>query len=188
VVARAAPFHWITELLRKFEPVAVSVNAVPPAGALVGEIDVSTGTGFPTVKATAFEVPPPGAGLTTLTSNDPVAERSEAGTCAVRLLALTYVVVRKAPFHWICEELVNPVPVTLKVNAVPFCGADVGERDPIVGTGLLILPPPADPEPPHPVMATNTPKTAQRTKLRRERFILIVPGIRADSNRYSARR
>ncbi len=121
----------------KSEPVAVRVKPAPPAAALVGEIDVSTGTGFPTVKAAEFEEPPPGAGFRTLTSNDPVAERSVAGICAVRVVALANVVVREAPAHWIRDELMNPDPVTVSVKAVEFWGADEGERDPTVGTGLF---------------------------------------------------
>ena len=126
----------MTELLIKFEPIAVSVKAAPPAVALAGEIDVSTGTGFPTVKAIASDAPPPGPGFTTFTSNDPIAERSVAGICAVRVVAFAYVVVNEAPPHSICEALVNPVPTTVSVNAAPPAGALVGEIDVSAGTGF----------------------------------------------------
>ena len=50
------------------------MKAAPPAGVLVGASDVSAGTGFVAalmVNDTAFEVPPPGAGFTTVTGTLP---------------------------------------------------------------------------------------------------------------------
>jgi hypothetical protein len=44
-----------------------SVSLAAPALADVGERLVRVGTGLSTVKFTAFEVPPPGAGLLTTT-------------------------------------------------------------------------------------------------------------------------
>ena len=70
VVAFAAPLEFTTELATKFVPFAVSVKPAPPAVALVGEIEVSVGTGLfatLTLKFTAFDAPPPGAGLVTMT-------------------------------------------------------------------------------------------------------------------------
>src|SRR5262249_57584035 len=67
----SAPFHWTVELGRKLAPGTIKVNAGPPAGAAAGLIRSSDGTGLsrgPTiVKFATFEVPPPGAGLTTVT-------------------------------------------------------------------------------------------------------------------------
>jgi hypothetical protein len=60
VVVRGLPFHCTTELETKLVPVTVSVNAAPPAVALVGESEVTVGAGLLTVKLRAFEVPPPG--------------------------------------------------------------------------------------------------------------------------------
>ena len=68
VVVLAAPFQRTTEVLTKSWPVTSSVkSAGNPAGSADGLIDVSEGLGLFMVKVTAFEVPPPGAGLKTVT-------------------------------------------------------------------------------------------------------------------------
>jgi hypothetical protein len=84
VVVRLLPFQRTTDVMAKFVPVAVSVNAAPPAVALVGEIELSVGTGFVAVivKVLAPDVPPPGAGLNTVTEALPVAATSLARICA----------------------------------------------------------------------------------------------------------
>ena len=69
VVVRLLPFHCATEVLMKLVPFKVSVNAAPPAVAEFGTSEVSTGIGVVTVNVTAFDVPPPGAGFTTLTKS-----------------------------------------------------------------------------------------------------------------------
>ena len=46
VVTRALPLKFATDELTKLVPVNVNVNAAPPEPAVVGEIDVSVGTGF----------------------------------------------------------------------------------------------------------------------------------------------
>jgi hypothetical protein len=59
----------------------VSVRAALLAVALVGETLLATGTGGTAgvmVKVTVPDVPPPGAGVTTLTGTDFAAMRSEA--------------------------------------------------------------------------------------------------------------
>ena len=56
------------ELLTKFVPVTVSVNAAAPAVTLVGERMLVVGTGLLTVKVSAgVVVPPPGVGFVTVT-------------------------------------------------------------------------------------------------------------------------
>jgi hypothetical protein len=57
LVARAAPFHWITALGANDSPTAVSVKSLPPPVMMLGntEFSVSGGTGA-TVKFTAFEM------------------------------------------------------------------------------------------------------------------------------------
>jgi hypothetical protein len=76
VVARLCPFHRTTELLTKFEPDAVRTNPDPPAIADVGLMLHNAGTGPFTVNVTAFEVPPSGAGLNTVTDAVPDPPRS----------------------------------------------------------------------------------------------------------------
>ena len=90
VVVRFDPFHRTTELAIKFDPLTVRVNPDPPAIALEGFRLVRAGTGFNgfIVKVNALEVPPPGAGLNTVTDADPTAAMSAAVMEAVNWLAL----------------------------------------------------------------------------------------------------
>jgi hypothetical protein len=69
VVVRLLPFHCATEVLMKLLPFKVSVNAAPPAVAEFGVSEVSTGIGVVTLNCETFDVPPPGAGFTTLTKS-----------------------------------------------------------------------------------------------------------------------
>ena|ERR1700730_5460407 len=99
VVANFAPFHSTEDVETKFDPLTVSVKVAPPAKALVGESVVAFGTGLLTVKVAGAEVPPPGAGLLTVTLTVPAVAMSEAGTEALSLVPLTNVVVSATPFH-----------------------------------------------------------------------------------------
>ena len=102
VVVRAAPFQRTWEVPTKLLPFTVSVKPAPPAGVLVGASEVSAGTGFVAavmVNVKTFEVPPPGAGFTTVTGALPWVTMSLAGIAAVTCPALTNVVVRAAPFQ-----------------------------------------------------------------------------------------
>jgi hypothetical protein len=76
VVARLCPFHWTTEFVTKLEPDAVNTNPEPPATADVGLMLDNVGAGPLTVNVTAFDVPPPGAGLNTVTGIVAEAARS----------------------------------------------------------------------------------------------------------------
>ena len=91
------------------------------------------------VKVRAFDVPPPGVGLTTVTGNVPARAMSLAKIAAVTCVALTKVVVRALPFQ--CTEAPETkfVPVTVRVNASPPAAAVDGEREVAVGTGLPIV-------------------------------------------------
>jgi len=67
-VVRAAPLKWTTELLSKFMPLTVNVNAGSPAVLLVADKVLIAGTGWLTVKICGcIDVPPPGMGLVTVT-------------------------------------------------------------------------------------------------------------------------
>jgi hypothetical protein len=106
VVVRLLPFQRTTDVIAKFVPVAVSVKAAPAAAALVGEIELSVGTGFVAVivNVTEPEVPPPGVGLKTVTAAVPVAAMSLAGIAACSVVLLTNVVVRLLPFQRTTDE------------------------------------------------------------------------------------
>ena len=123
VVVRAEPFHCTTEVETKFVPVTVRVNAVPPAVMLLGESDVSVGTGLLIVKLIALEVPPPGGGFITVTGTRPALAMSEAVIAAVTFVLLTKVVVRAEPFHCTTDVFRKFVPFTVSVKAArpPSC-------------------------------------------------------------------
>src|SRR5436189_279917 len=123
----------------KFVPVAVSVNAAPPAAALLGESELSVGTGLLIVNVCALEAPPPGVGLKTVLGSAPAVAMSAAGICAWSCVLLTKVVMRSAPFQRTTDELLKFVPVAVSVNAALPASALGGEIELSVGTGLLIV-------------------------------------------------
>jgi hypothetical protein len=79
VVVRSAPFQRTFELEMNEEPFAVSVKSGSPALALVGEMEVKTGTGF-WFWGGGGEVPPPPPQLPTRRASSAV----KAETTAVR--------------------------------------------------------------------------------------------------------
>ena len=93
VVVREAPFQRTTDDATKLVPLTVSVRPALPATAPVGERLLATGTGGTDapgsgggvgaggavmVKVTVPDVPPPGAGVTTLTGTERAVARSAA--------------------------------------------------------------------------------------------------------------
>src|SRR4249919_2985035 len=117
------------------------MNAGLPAIAKFGLRVVSTGTplGACTLNGSAFDVPPPGVGLNTVTLAVVATVKSEAGIVADSCVELTNCVARSAPFHLTIELGVNPPPVTTSVTAGPFIGDTFGVRRVIAGAGLLIV-------------------------------------------------
>jgi hypothetical protein len=102
----------------KLLPFTVIVNAAPPAVRDVGLMLEVTGTGGSLiVKVRALEVPPPGAGLNTVTEAVPATAMSEAEIAAVRRDEETKVVMRLVPFHWTTEFELKPLPFTVSVKA-----------------------------------------------------------------------
>jgi hypothetical protein len=85
VVGRGEPFQRTSDVIAKPVPITDRVKAGPPAGVDAGLRRVTVGLGFPTTidNVTAFDVPPPGAGLKTVTLADPTAAISAAGIAAV---------------------------------------------------------------------------------------------------------
>jgi hypothetical protein len=139
VVVRADPFHRTTEPLTKFVPLTVRVKAAPPAVAEVGEMLDTDGTGLGvalTVNVCAFEVPPPGVGLNTVTVAVPVAAMSLAGIAAVNWVEETKVVARADPFHRTTEPLMKFVPLTVRVKAAPPAATELGVSDVVAGEGF----------------------------------------------------
>src|SRR5689334_24126003 len=97
VVVRSLPFQRTTDVETKFVPLRFKVKAGSLACLVSGEMVLSVGAGLFTVTVCAFEVPPPGVGLKTVTENVPAVAASVAGMAAVTCVGDTYVVVRFAP-------------------------------------------------------------------------------------------
>jgi hypothetical protein len=93
VVVLAAPAKLTVEAFTKFVPFTVSVNAGPPAAALVGESVVIVGTGLvPAVMVKVGGVgfrsgPPPGCGVNRSMGKDPAVVKSEFGSVTVMEVA-----------------------------------------------------------------------------------------------------
>jgi hypothetical protein len=122
-------------------PLTVNVNAAPPAVAELGTSPLVVGTGLlPAlmVNVWALEVPPPGAGLNTVTWAVPAAAMSVAGIDAVNWVEEINVVARSAPFQRTTEFVTKLVPFTVNVNAAPPAVAELGASPLVVGTGLLL--------------------------------------------------
>lgn len=88
VVVLAEPFHSTVAPGTNWLPVTVSVKAPLPEITLAGESDPATGAGLSIMNAIAPEVPPPGAGVITVTFAVPGLAISAAVMEAVSELAL----------------------------------------------------------------------------------------------------
>src|SRR3989442_761367 len=91
------------------------------------------------VNAPEFDVPPPGAGVNTVTDAVPCVAMSEAEIAAWSWVALPNVVGRSAPFQRTLDELMNFVPVSASVKAASPATTLLGEIELSVGAGLLIV-------------------------------------------------
>src|SRR5213080_1323161 len=80
---------------------------------------VSDETPVVTSKKAAFELPPPGVGLATVTEAVLGLAISEARIFAFNSELLTKIVVRALPFHLTTEPKIKPVPLTVTVNPAP---------------------------------------------------------------------
>jgi hypothetical protein len=136
VVTRGLPFHRTVAPLTKLLPFAVRVSAPEPALTVFGVSEFSTGTGLLTVNVTAFDVPPPGAGLVTVTGTAPGVATSVARTAAVSEVALTNVVTLGAPLKFTTDVETKPVPVTVRVKPAEPAITVVGDTEVAVGRGL----------------------------------------------------
>lgn len=94
-------------------------------------------TGLAMVKVCALEVPPPGAGVTTVTATVPAVAMSAAKIAAVNCVALTNCVVRGLPFQFTVEVAVKFVPLTVRGKAAPPATATLGLIEVVVGVGAI---------------------------------------------------
>jgi len=84
----------------------------------------------------AVEVPPPGAGLKTVTATVADETKSLAKIEALSSVLLTKTVLRVWPFQWTVELLTKFEPFTVNVKLDPPAVALDGERDFSDGTGF----------------------------------------------------
>lgn len=126
----------------KFVPLTVKVNWPLPTTIEVGEILVTAGARVPgasVVNIAAFDVPPPGPGLNTVTASVPADTTSVAGMLAVNWV-LEINVVALAELSNLTEELeIKLVPFTVSVKAASPSVLDEGDMLVIAGTGLSVL-------------------------------------------------
>ena len=88
------------------------------------------------VKVRAFDGPPPGAGLLTVTLAVPAVAMSLAGIVAVKLVAPFTVVVRSDPFHRTVEPETKFEPLTVRANSGLPATTELGLIPMIAGTGF----------------------------------------------------
>src|SRR5579859_5636132 len=88
------------------------------------------------LKTSAWDVPPPGAGLVTVTRAVPGTAISDAEMAAVSWVELTNAVVRMLPFQFTTELLTKFVPFTTRLNAGSPAVAFAGVVEVNVGRGF----------------------------------------------------
>jgi hypothetical protein len=99
-----------------------------------GGVDGTEGVdGAVITKLTAPDVPPPGAGVKTVTGTEPAPVRSDALIVAWSRVELANVVARAAPFQRTTDELTKPLPFTVRVN--PELPAAVVDGERLLATG-----------------------------------------------------
>jgi hypothetical protein len=128
--------HDTIALPKKFVPFTVSVNPDPPAAAEVGLRLVIVATPGVIVKPIAGDVEP--SLFTTVTGIEPVPEIMSVVIEPLSFVALTRVVVTGIWFHRIFAPVLNELPFTVSVNALPPAFADAGLRVVMVA-GLPML-------------------------------------------------
>ena len=121
-------------------PVRVNVKAAPATVADVGVREVRVGAETALIaNETEADVPPPGAVFVTVTVAVPAVAISAAVIAAVNCTAPTNVVVLAAPLNFTTDVDTKPVPLTVRVKAVPPTVVLVGEREVAVAAGLLMV-------------------------------------------------
>src|SRR5690349_7645915 len=131
VVGRSVPFQRISEPGTKLVPVTAKVKVCAPTGAQLGSRELIVGMGFVPLlmaKFSILDVPPPGAGLATVTDAVPADPIAAAGMAAVNCVELTNVVVGIVPPKLTIEVAIKlaPLMVSVKPAALPAT-ALVGE-------------------------------------------------------------
>ena len=109
--------------------VTVPLTTLAAIGAVIATVGARVSE---TVKVSALESPPPGAGLETLTDTVPAVAMSAAAIAALSWVLDTGVVVRAAPFHFTTAPATKLVPLTVRVNDGPPEAVLFGDSEPRV--------------------------------------------------------
>ena len=136
VVVNAVVPHFAVVPETKFVPLIVSVKAAPPAFAELGLKLVIVGGGGIMVNVAPAEVP---IIVVTVTLAVPGVTIRLAGTAAVSMVELTYVVATAVPFHFTFAPEPKLVPLIVRVKAAPPAFAELGLRLVMVGGGRVMV-------------------------------------------------
>src|SRR4051812_26557795 len=138
VVGRDDPSYCASELPKKLAPVSVIVVAPLPAATLEGVTLASVGAagGAVTESPTAGDVPPPGAGVNTVTIGVAIVATSAAIIAAVRRVPETNAVTRSTPFTRTADAETNPLPSIVRENDPLPAATLEGLSAVIAGAGL----------------------------------------------------
>jgi hypothetical protein len=119
-------------------PVTVAVNGCVCVtwSVCVEGLTVTTTT---TVRFVAFEVPPPGLGVTTVTGKLPALVNCAAGATAVSWVELTKLIASKVPLSSTVDCGVKLVPVTVNVVFPLPASTTVGEIELRLGAGFTTV-------------------------------------------------
>lgn len=114
------------------------VIGTPPADTLtVGTgAGVEVGVGLVTVNVSAFDDPPPGDGLVTVTVRAPALTISPPVTVAVSWVEDAKEVAREAPSKRTVEFATKFEPFIIKVKSMPPAVIEVGFNEEMTGTGF----------------------------------------------------
>jgi hypothetical protein len=123
VVLSGEPFHVTTVPLENPEPVAVSVNAAPPATAVFGEMLVRVSAGL-IVNVAGLETSVP---FCAVIDAEPGCAIRLAATVAMICPELTDVKGSAVEFQYTTVLLLKPPPLTVSVKAGPPAVAEAGE-------------------------------------------------------------
>src|SRR5438309_294112 len=127
--------HWLVPKLRPWNRPFRKLPELP-GGSGLSKVTVVVVTLVEMVNVWAFETPPPGVGLNTVTCAVPPVTMSAATIAAVNCVADTNVVVRLAPFQRTTAPVTKFEPFTVSVNPAPPAGAVAGLSPVVDGTGL----------------------------------------------------
>src|SRR5262245_19043178 len=107
-------------------PFTIRGNPAPPTATKFGVNEVIVGTRLLTVNVTAFDDPPPGAGVKTVMFAVPAVVKLLAGIVAVNCVALAKAVAKSVLLKRTTEVLMKLLPLTMRATLLLPTFAEVG--------------------------------------------------------------